>query len=103
MTFVTGPLVSPLGCLKQRAYLRESAFLPRESIPTSTVLDCQSVWCVFTYSLVPITRHVLLIVNSSITQTKKKNTENYLREFKAARISLNKVCKIKSCKLKAEQ
>ena len=63
MPFVTEPLVCPLGGCKRRAYLRESAFLPRESIPTSTVLDCQSVWCVFTYSLVPITRHGSFVSN----------------------------------------
>ena len=31
MTFVKGPLVCPLGRRKRRAYLRESAFLARES------------------------------------------------------------------------
>ena len=31
MTFVTEPLVCPLGRPKRRAYLRESAFLSRES------------------------------------------------------------------------
>jgi hypothetical protein len=38
-----------------------------------------------------------------MTKPKRTNTENYLREFKAAWISLNKVREIKSREFKAER
>ena len=46
-------------------------------------------------------KYLLLIV--LLNKPKRTNMENYLREFKAVRISLNKVREIKSRKLKAER
>ena len=45
-------------------------------------------------------RYLLIVL---LNLPKRTKTENYLREFKAARISLNKVREIKSREFKAER
>ena len=45
-------------------------------------------------------RRLLIVLLNNV---KRRNTENYLREFKAAPISLNKVREIKSREFKAER
>ena len=44
-----------------------------------------------------------LLLIALLNKPKRTNTENYLREFKAAQISLNKVRDIKSREFKAER